>query len=259
MATNTGATGPTGIAGLATNTGATGPTGIAGLATNTGATGRDGSATNTGATGPTGRDGSATNTGATGRTGPTGVAGLATNTGATGPTGVAGLATNTGATGPTGRDGSATNTGATGRTGPTGYTGPTGQSFVQKSIIGGSGINTKNNATNYFGLFNNTAGTTETDFQYIMPGAGSITNFYAFINKTATATFEPTGSRTYTLRKNGTNTTITVTFNNNTTQVANDTSVVSFVEGDKLSFSSTFSGTTQQDIDVNWTATFTYI
>ncbi|NDH69279.1 MAG: hypothetical protein EBY22_15540, partial [Gammaproteobacteria bacterium] len=142
--------------------------------------------------------------------------------------------------------------------GYTGVQGPTGQSITPKTMISGSGVNTKNNATNYFGLGTNTAGTTETDFQYVIPGAGSIINFYAYINKTATTSGENNGSRTYTLRKNGTNTTISVTFNNNTTQVANDTSVVSFVEGDKISISSTFSGTTQQDIDVNWTATFTY-
>lgn len=53
----TGFTGNTGPGGSATNTGATGPTGIAGLTGPTGATGNTGTAgtaTNTGATGPTG-------------------------------------------------------------------------------------------------------------------------------------------------------------------------------------------------------------
>jgi hypothetical protein len=125
-------------------------------------------------------------------------------------------------------------------------------------MINGSGINTKNNATNYFGLGSTTAGTTEADFQHVITDAGSITKFYAYINKTATTSGENNGSRTYTLRKNGANTSVSVTFNDNSTRVANDTSVVSFAEGDKISISSTYSGSTQQDIDVNWTATFTY-
>ena len=72
-----GTIGPTGLPGSATNTGATGPTGIIG---NTGPTGLPGSATNTGATGWTGP---------TGSMGPTGMPGSAVNTGATGPMGPA--------------------------------------------------------------------------------------------------------------------------------------------------------------------------
>lgn len=83
MATNTGASGPTG------GDGATGPIGLAGLATNTGATGPTGGNGATGATGLQGLAGSASNTGATGPPGPSGLIG---STGAGGATGAAGLA-----------------------------------------------------------------------------------------------------------------------------------------------------------------------
>ena len=96
---------------MATNTGATGPTGDTGPTGPTGDTGPHGATTNTGATGPSGP---------TGPTGDTGPHGATTNTGATGPSGP------TGPRGDTGPHGATTNTGATGPTGPTGAEGPTG-------------------------------------------------------------------------------------------------------------------------------------
>ena len=160
----TGATGPTGSAGL---TGATGPTGSTGL---TGATGPTGTPSNvtgptgatglTGATGPTGASGTASTVvgptgpaGLTGATGPTGPTGPLRRQFVTGPTSPAGTLNNgdqwwdtetgrefvyynnlwvesgaafQGATGPTGSTGLTGATGPTGSTGLTGATGPTG-------------------------------------------------------------------------------------------------------------------------------------
>ncbi|HSW76383.1 MAG TPA: hypothetical protein VLG50_05035 [Candidatus Saccharimonadales bacterium] len=93
-----------------------GPTGPSGIATNTGATGP------TGTTGPIGPAGTATNTGATGPTGPTGYTGP---TGPLGPTGITGPTGPTGQTGPTGFTGPL-GTGPTGPTGLAGPTGPLG-------------------------------------------------------------------------------------------------------------------------------------
>ena len=94
-----GATGPTGLTGLAGAVGATGPTGLTGAVGDTGPTGLTGAV---GATGPTGLTGLTGLTGAIGATGPTGLTGLAGATGATGPTGLTGLTGLTGASGATG-------------------------------------------------------------------------------------------------------------------------------------------------------------
>jgi len=89
-----------------------------------------------------------------------------------------------------------------------------------------------------------------------MPFSGTLSKLYIVINKTAT-TGVNTGSRTFTIRKNGTPTNVTVTFNNAMTLIKNDSSnFVSFNEGDLLSISSACSGTTQNDIEVRWTALY---
>ncbi len=115
-----GATGPQGIPG--TN-GATGPQGPIGTNGATGATGpqgpqgEPGPAGTQGATGPAGTDGSTGPQGPSGATGPQGSAGSVGATGATGPQG------SSGATGPQGTAGAV---GATGSTGGQGATGPKG-------------------------------------------------------------------------------------------------------------------------------------
>jgi hypothetical protein len=172
--------------------------------------------------------------------------------GPTGPIGIQGFAgntTNTGATGYTGPTGE-------GRIGPIGQRGPQGPAGTPKSIIGGS-AKTTNSQTTFLGLFKNeNSMDNESDVQYIMPFSGTLSKLYIFLNKSATIGIYA-GSRTFTIRKNGISTSVTVSFNNSSTTIKYDTTnTVSFSEGDLLSISSACSGTTQNDIEVRWTALF---
>jgi hypothetical protein len=172
--------------------------------------------------------------------------------GPTGPMGIQGFAgntTNTGATGYTGPTGQ-------GRVGPIGQRGPQGPTGTPKSIIGGS-AKTTNSQTTFLGLFKNENSLIdESQVQYAMPFSGTLSKFYVILNK-PTITGINTGSRTFTIRKNEISTSVTVTFNNSSTTITSDTiNTVSFSEGDRLSVSSACSGTTQNDIEVRWTALF---
>jgi hypothetical protein len=172
--------------------------------------------------------------------------------GPTGPIGIQGFSgntTNTGATGYTGPTGE-------GRIGPIGQRGPQGPAGTPKSIIGGSATTT-NSQTTFLGFFKNENSLIdESKVQYAMPFSGTLSKFYIIINETATTGID-TGSRTFTIRKNGISTNVSVTFNNATTLIKNDaTNSVSFNEGDLLSISSACSGTTQNDIEVRWTALY---
>jgi hypothetical protein len=172
--------------------------------------------------------------------------------GPTGPIGIQGFSgntTNTGATGYTGPPGE-------GRIGPIGQRGPQGPAGTPKSIIGGSATTT-NSQTTFLGFFKNENSLIdESKVQYAMPFSGTLSKFYIIINETATTGID-TGSRTFTIRKNGISTNVSVIFNNATTLIKNDaTNSVSFNEGDLLSISSACSGTTQNDIEVRWTALY---
>ena len=175
-----------------------------------------------------------------------------------GPTGPIGIQ------GPKGLDGTASFTGATGEQGPTGQgrvgpigqRGPQGPTGTPKSIIGGS-AKTTNSQTTFLGLFKNENSLIdESQVQYAMPFSGTLSKFYVILNKPAITGIN-TGSRTFTIRKNEISTSVTVTFNNSSTTITSDTiNTVSFSEGDRLSVSSACSGTTQNDIEVRWTALF---
>ena len=172
--------------------------------------------------------------------------------GPTGPIGIQGFAgdtTSTGATGYTGPPGE-------GRIGPMGQRGPQGPTGTPKSIIGGS-AKTTNNETTFLGLFKNENSLIdESQVQYIMPFSGTLSKLYIFLNKSATTGLN-VGSRTFTIRKNGISTSVTITFNNSSTTIKSDTTnTVSFSEGDLLSIASLCSGTTQNDIEVRWTALY---
>ena len=172
--------------------------------------------------------------------------------GPTGPMGIQGFSGNTtytGATGYTGPPGE-------GRVGPIGQRGPQGPAGTPKSIIGGS-AKTTNSQTTFLGLFkNDNSIDNESDVQYIMPFSGTLSKLYIFLNKSATTGLN-VGSRTFTIRKNGISTSVTVTFNNSSTTIKSDTTnTVGFSEGDLLSISSACSGTTQNDIEVRWTALY---
>ena len=172
--------------------------------------------------------------------------------GPTGPIGIQGFSGNTTYTGATGNRGPT----GEGRVGPIGQRGPQGPTGTPKSIIGGS-AKTTNSQTTFLGLFKNeTSLIDESKVQYAMPFSGTLSKFYVIMTETATIGIY-TGSRTFTIRKNGISTSVNVSFNNSVTFIKNDASnFVSFNEGDLLSISSACSGTTQNDIEVRWTALF---
>jgi len=167
-----------------------------GIGSGTGPTGPSG-----GPIGPTGVTGPTGSTGPTGRTGPTGNAG---STGVTGPTGGTG-ATGAGATGPTGTTGA---TGATGTTGATGaapaYGGMLFWGLDLAPVLADGTV-----ALNPFEGFTSVTGDS---VKYVPPEPGTIDRLTVFYNVTDGGASN--GVTVYTLRKNGVNTTLTVTMNN---------------------------------------------
>ncbi len=191
---STGATGATG-AGTAGATGATGPTGVAGLA---------------GATGPTGATGAGT-AGVAGATGPTGVAGVAGPSGATGSTGVAGPTGAAGATGVVGPAGAAGSNGTNGATGPTGPTGLSGFQWV------GSFINADDTQTYYVSPPTpaiNTLGVTAGTGVVYVPVACTVSSLsvHSLVQTNGAA-----DNTTFTVRHNGSNTSMACTVDNTNT------------------------------------------
>jgi len=194
--------------------GPTGPTGPLGPTGPTGA-----ASTVPGPTGPTGA------AGATGATGPTGAA--STVPGPTGPTGATGAAGPTGPTGPTGA--ASMVPGPTGPTGATGATGPTGPA-------GTGGVNfTARNALNSGGTFGGVSGliiTNSTESTVVMPSPQTCTAQNLRVNMAGT-----TVSRTFTLRINGSNTSLSCSITTGSPTCSNTGSLVSVTVGDLLSYS----------------------
>jgi hypothetical protein len=226
----TGATGPIGPTGATSGvlgptgpTGAIGQTGPTGPIGDTGATGLQG---DTGVIGPTGALGMTGATGLQGNTGPTGALGA---TGVTGPTGALGM---TGATGLQGATGPTGSLGATGVTGSTGPTGPTGSH--QAFMFYNSGGNLTNNNYLQYGAQNGTEGTAQ------ILSTRSITVRNLFVSLAL-----PPGvgtSRTFTVRVNGSNTTLAVTISNTSTTGSNTSDIISISAFDLVSILHSVSG-----------------
>lgn len=169
-----------------------------------------------------------------GSIGPTGPSAIGQR-GLTGPTGAS-------VTGPTGRSCKG-DTGPRGPTGPSG--GPTGPAGSNISMIGGvatiSGIG--NTSTRYFGAY--VAGTsvevsaTETDATTIIPFDCTISSFYVYLTTSpGTST-----NYTFTIRKNATNTSATITISDANVQGSDLINSVTFSAGDILTLSSVPSST----------------
>ena len=196
----------------------------------------NGSTGPTGFTGPTGA--ASTVTGPTGFTGPTGAASTVTGpTGFTGPTGAASTVTGpTGFTGPTGAASTVTGpTGFTGPIGPTGQTGPTGPVSNGGVLFFNSGSNLVN--TNY--LTNDAQASVENQAQW--PALTTSTCQNLTISLSASPGVGNT--RTFTIRKNGVNQTLSVTISDGSTTGFDNTHTVSFSQFDLLSLQHTRTGT----------------
>ena len=171
-----------------------------------------------------------------GMTGPTGPS-------VTGPTGRS-CKGDTGPIGPTGFTGPAG--GPTGIQGNTGNTGPTGPTGTVVSMIGGLvTLSTAGDNTNsrYFGAY--VAGTglggtaTESNATTIIPLNCTMSNFYVNLS-TAPGLGN---SYTFTIRKNGANTPISVTISGNQLSGSNTTNTSTFTSGDTFTVISVPSGT----------------
>jgi hypothetical protein len=195
--------------------GAVGPTGLDGL---------------TGATGPTGNTGPTGASGATGPVGPTGDNGPDGTTGATGPTGAVGP---TGAAGTTGAVGS---TGGNGATGPTGSaaTGPTGANATQTFFSFSTGNSTLSSASSQFvapsGFLDPSISGSDVDL--IVPKTCSAQDLYVELETAPGGT----DSRTFTLFKNGSGTTLTCTITGVATTCNDTVHSESLSAGDLISF-----------------------
>jgi hypothetical protein len=269
-----GGTGPTGPAGATGAAGATGPTGPAGATGATGATGPEGATGAAGATGPTGPAGATGATGATGpagatgAVGPTGPAGATGATGATGSPGAPGAPGATGATGPTGPAGATGATGATGPAGATGATGatgpagPTGATGTGGGYAAGGVKDIKRAATRYMGLWfqglpsngiasiaDPLAAAAEADAQETLIKSGTVT---ALKIQLAVAAGGAGTSYTFTVRKNGADTSIACTITGAAT-TCTGTGSVSFAAGDLFSISAVPSVSQPTDnLEVLW-------
>jgi hypothetical protein len=157
-------------------------------------------------------------TGATGSTGATGATGNNGTNGTTGTTGTTGSVGPTGPAGPTGATGA---TGATGPTGPSGATGPTGGNV--QVLLGSGGQNQANN--NFVGLG---ISATEANVAQVMAVSGRFTALFCRQAINATA------NRTFTLRINGANTTLTCTIPNGSPNGSTTGASIAFNAGDRV-------------------------
>ena len=221
------------------STGTTGATGATGAASTVpGPTGATGATGLTGATGPAGAD--STVMGPRGFTGPVGPTGP---TGATGATGAA--STVAGPTGPTGL------TGPTGATGATGATGPTGPSGSPQFLFGGAD-NIKRASTTYFTV--GVADTTENLADLTVPAAGTMSRLSIGLSAQAGNTGT---SYTFTLRKNGVNTSVTCTITFTQTSCNDLVNSASFVAGDTFAIAAVPSASQPSDnLEVRWSMSF---
>ena len=198
-----------------------------------------------------GADGTTGPQGPTGTTGPQGPQGPTGATGPQGPTGATGSQGATGATGPQGPQGA---TGATGPQGPQGATGATGPQGPSATLIGGGtgSANLSASATRFVPLFFSNVNATENVVDQVMAIAGTLANFYVRLDGS------PGGATSYTLtvRKNGTDTTLTCVISGSAIACSDTTNSVSFSAGDLISVKSVPSATNPTARAMRWTAKF---
>jgi hypothetical protein len=174
----------------------------------------------------------------------------------TGPQGIQGVTGPTGFTGPTGP------IGIQGVTGPTGLQGVTGSSNTSGSIIGGFVQDIKRSNTTYFGLYiasySLMATTNELLAVSIIPLNCILSRFYVNLSAAASGT---TGSYTFIIRKNGVNTSLSVTIIDGSASGNNLINSVIFNSGDTFTIAAvpSTSPTPDDNIDVRWSCLVTSI
>ncbi|HTY43000.1 MAG TPA: hypothetical protein VMH79_14090, partial [Thermoanaerobaculia bacterium] len=134
--------------------------------------------------------------------------------------------------------------------GPTGPQGPPGPSTGIPLIGGTSGTSNLVNGR-FMGMFAGNQSSTERLVQNIMPRAGTVEDFYIFIETAPGGT----ASWTFTLRKNGADTALTCTVSG-TNQICSDTThSVTFAAGDLVSVREA-SANGPSNTAGQWTATY---
>ena len=140
-------------------------------------------------------------------------------------------------------------TGATGATGLTGATGATGPAHL---IVGGGtgGLALDKNSVQYVPMFDSQIDATEANVVQSMPVAGTMTNLFI---RLAVAPGGPK-SYTFTVRKNGTDTSLTTTISGAATTGSNVVNSVSYNSGDTISVKSSPASSPSVG-SMKWTAT----
>jgi hypothetical protein len=123
-------------------------------------------------------------------------------------------------------------------------------------MIGGGGgsSNIQNGATNYLSLFLDEASPTESIAQQRVTEAGTLSQLSVRLDQNP-----GTGSDqyTFTVRNNGSNTTVTCTITTPATSCTDTTHSATFAVGDLLSISSVPGNSPSNQPDARWTGLFT--
>lgn len=141
-------------------------------------------------------------------------------------------------------------TGAVGPTGATGATGPTGPVSGTPIIGGTSGTSNLVNGR-FMGMFAGNQSATERSVQNIMPTAGTVKNFYVFVENAPGGTT----SWTLTLRKNNVDTAVTCTVMGAGQTCSDTVNTAVFAAGDLISVRESSSGSPANSAG-QWTAVF---
>jgi hypothetical protein len=250
-----GPAGPSGPSGPQGDPGPTGPSGPQGPAGPSGPSGPQGLPGDPGPQGPSGPTGPQGASGPSGPTGPQGPSGPTGPQGASGPSGPTGPQ---GPSGPTGPQGASGPSGPTGPQGPSGPTGPQGSTGPQgpngNTIIGGGtgGSTLSRSGNNYIPLFFSDADSQESAVAQTVPLAATLSNFYVHLSGAP----GPGNSYTFTVRRNGGNTTVTCTISGSSATTCSDTThTQAFDAGDTISIESV-PLSNPSNASMHWTATF---
>ena len=235
---------PQGVPGPTGPEGPQGPQGPSGAQGIQGATGPQGPSGPQGLTGPQGPAGPQGNPGATGPQGPIGPQGLAGPQGSPGATGPQGLQGLTGLQGPEG---------PTGAEGPVGPQGPQGPSAT---IIGGGtgSTNLSGSADRFVAAFFSHVSANESAVNQIMVISGELSYLYVRLDNSPGGT----NSYTFTIRKNGLDSTLSCTILGSATSCMNidPAHSVTFDAGDLISVKADPSSPSPTARAMRWTAKF---
>ena len=255
----TGPQGPAGAQGIPGPVGPVGPTGAIGAQGPVGAQGVPGPAGAVGPQGATGPQGPQGTPGATGDTGPqgppgtTGAQGPGGSQGSQGPQGIAGATGAQGSQGPAGPQGAGGPTGPQGPEGPIGPQGPRGPSAT---IIGGGtgSANLSASANRFVPAFYSNVSANETAVNQIMVIPGELSYLYVRLDNSPGGTT----SYTFTVRKNGVDSTLSCTIIGSATSCMDidPSHSLIFDAGDLISIKAVPSSPNPAARAMRWTAKF---